>query len=485
MPDTNPHTDLKQKTFSGFIWRLAERVCAQVVTFVVTVILARILMPEEFGLIAIVNVFVAVADVLITSVFSVALIQKKEADDVDFSSAFYASLLMAVVLYVIVFFCAPLISRLYKNDLLTLIIRVTGIKFFISAVNSVQQAFVSRKMIFKKFFFATFFGTVVSGVVGIALALKGAGLWALVAQLLTNPFIDTIILFITVRWYPKFLFSFERLKSLFNYGWKIMCSYLAGTFFNRLSSLVIGARYSASQLGYYNRGESLPNLVTNNISATLESVLFPAISKYQDDREKMKSSVRRSVSLANYVLMPLLFGLAAVADHFVLLLFGEKWSMAIPFVQIFCLQGITLLLSNINLLVIKACGRSDILLGIEFIKKPVLFAVVILAARVSPIFLALCVAIYAYFALFVDAFPNKKLINYSFWEQLCDVKYSFLMSAIMGAAVWGLGKIPLGNLIVLPLQIICGIFIYVCLSLIFKNKDFYYLKDLLKEKFKK
>lgn len=482
MSDTSP--TLKQKTFSGFIWRLAERVCAQVVTFVVTVVLARILMPQEFGLVAIVNAFILVADAFITTGFSTALIQKKEADEIDFSSAFYASLLMAGVLYAVVFFCAPLISRLYKNDLLTIIIRVTGIKFFISAVNSVQQAYVSRKMIFRKFFFATFFGTVVSGVVGIALALKGAGVWALVVQILTNPFIDTIILFITVRWHPQLLFSLERLKSLFNYGWKIMCSYLAGTFFNRLSSLVIGARYSASQLGYYNRGESLPNLVTSNISSTLESVLFPAISKYQDDREKMKSSVRRSVSLANYVLMPLLFGLAAVADHLVLVLFGEKWSMAIPYVQIFCLQGITLLLSNINLQVIKACGRSDILLGIEFIKKPVLFAVVILAARVSPIFLALCVAIYAYFALFVDAFPNKKLINYSFWEQLCDVKYSFLMSAIMGAAVWGFGKISLGDLIVLPLQIICGIFVYVCLSLIFKNKDFYYLKDLLKEKVK-
>ncbi|MCR4900025.1 MAG: lipopolysaccharide biosynthesis protein [Treponema sp.] len=464
---------------------MLERICAQAVTFIVTVVLARLLMPEEFGLIAIVNVFVAVVDILITSGFSIALIQKKEADELDFSTAFYASLVLATLLYAAVFFAAPLITGLYKNELLTPVIRVTGIKFFISSVNCVQQAYVSRQMIFRKFFFATFFGTFVSGIVGIALAFKGAGVWALVAQLLTNPFIDTIILFITVSWRPRLCFSFDRLKALFNYGWKIMCSYLAGTFFNRLSNLVVGARYSPTKLGYYNQGERLPGLVTGSITSTLESVLFPAISKYQDDREKMKASVRRSVSLGNYLLMPMLFGLAAVAPRLVPLLFGQKWELSIPYVQIFCIQGITLLLSSINLQIIKACGRSDILLGIEFIKKPVLLAVVILAARVSPLFLALCVALYAYFALFVDAFPNRRLINYSFWQQLWDVKASFFMSAIMGAAVWALGKINMPDIFVLLMQIFAGILFYLILSFLFKNKDFYYIINLLKEKFTK
>nr|MCR4900394.1 oligosaccharide flippase family protein [Treponema sp.] len=222
MQNSTSHESLKNITVSGFFWRMLERICAQAVTFIVTVVLARLLMPEEFGLIAIVNVFVAVVDVLITSGFSIALIQKKEADELDFSTAFYASLVLAAVLYAIFFFCAPWIAGLYKNQLLISLIRVMGIKFFISAVNCVQQAYVSRLMIFRKFFFATFFGTFVSGIVGIALAFKGAGVWALVAQLLTNPFIDTIILFITVSWRPRLCFSFDRLKALFNYGWKIM-----------------------------------------------------------------------------------------------------------------------------------------------------------------------------------------------------------------------------------------------------------------------
>lgn len=482
---SDSQNNLKQKTFSGFIWRLLERICAQAVTFVVTVVLARILMPQEFGIIAIVNVFIAIADILITSVFSVALIQKKEADEVDFSSAFFAGLVLAAFLYAVVFFCAPLISRLYKNELLTAIIRVCGIKFFISAVNSVQQAYVSRRMIFKKFFFATLLGTIVSSAVGIALAVNGAGVWALVAQVLTNPFIDTIILLISVGWRPHFCFSFERLKALFNYGWKIMCSYLAGTLFGRLSSLMIGARYSAEDLAYYNRGESLPCLVTSNISSTLESVLFPAISTLQDDIEKLKAAVRRSVSLANYVLMPMLFGLAAVAPGLVNVLFTQKWAFAIPFVQFFCLQELTRLLSNINLQVIKACGRSDTLLKIEFIKKPVFLLVIIFTVRVSPLCVAIGSAIYAFFAMAVDAFPSKKLINYSLWQQLSDVKNSFFMSAVMGGAVWALGLLNLSAGLVLVLQILAGIIIYVLLSLLFKNQDFYYIKNLIAEKFKK
>ena len=476
-------TTLKQQTFSGFIWRLAERLCAQVVSFVITVVLARILMPSEYGVVAIVNAFIVIADVLISSSFSIALIQKKEADELDFSTAFYASLVMAALLYALLFFCAPLISRFYKNESLVLLFRIMGLKFFISAVNSVQQAYVSRQMIFRKFFFATLSGTVLSGVAGIVLALNGAGVWALVVQLLTNPFIDTIILFITVRWHPRFLFSFERLKSLFDYGWKIMLSYLAGTLFHRLNSLVVGKKYSAADLAYYNRGESLPKLVTSSISSTIESVLFPAISKVQDDRQKMKTAVRRAVSLGSFIIMPMLFGFAAVSARLIVLLFTQKWAPAIPFVQIVCLEELTTLLSNINLQSIKACGRSDTLLKIEFIKKPVFLVVIILAARVSPICLALSTAIYSFFALFIDSIPNKKLIDYSFFEQLCDVKNSFFMSAIMGAAVWGLGKIALADVIVLPLQIVLGVGVYTGLCVIFKNPDFYYLKALLKERF--
>lgn len=471
-------SEIKQKTVSGFFWRLGERLCAQVVTFSVTVVLARILVPEEYGLVAIVNVFIAIADVLITGGLSTSLIQKKEADETDFSTIFYASLVLALILYVILFVAAPLISKLYKNDLLISVLRIMGIKFFISAVNSVQQAYVARKMIFKKFFFATIIGTIVSAVVGITLALQGAGVWALVAQSLVNPFIDTIILFITVKWYPHFLFSIERLKGLFGYGWKVMCANLSGTIFGKLKSLIIGARYSPSDLAYYNRGESLPVLVTSNITATLESVLFPAIAKFQDDKEKLKASVRRSMSLGSYILMPLLFGLAAVADKLVILLFTDKWKLAIPFVQIICMNELTELLNSVNLQAIKAVGRSDVLLLLEFIKKPIFLLIVFMTARISPVCMAIGGAVYGLIALFINSFPNKKFLNYSFWEQICDVRSSFVMSLLMGCSVWLLGKINLQDWLVLIMQIVAGVLLYGLLSLIFKNKDFLYLKQM-------
>lgn len=273
-------SEIKTKTISGFFWRLSERICAQVVTFVVTVVLARILLPEDYGTIALVNVFIAIIDSLITGGLSSSLIQKEDADSLDFSSMFYSSLLMALVLYIALFAFSPLIAKLYKNDDFVLIFRVMGIKFFITAINSVQQAYVARKMIFKKFFFATIIGTVISAIVGIAMALKGFGVWALVAQQIVNPAIDTVVLFIAVEWRPKLEFFFMRFKILFSYGWKIMGASLSGTFFGKLKNLIIGAKYTSSDLAYYNRGESLPILVTNNITATLESVLFPAISKF-------------------------------------------------------------------------------------------------------------------------------------------------------------------------------------------------------------
>lgn len=479
---TQSTSEIKQKTISGFFWRFGERICAQVVTFIVNVVLARILMPDHYGIIAIVNVFIAIADSLITGGLGSALIQKKDSDEMDFSTIFCAGLVLAFVLYGILFFSCPLISKLYKNDLLTSVLRVMGIRLFISSINSVQQAYVARKMIFKKFFFATIIGTIISAIVGIVMALKGFGVWALVAQQLVNPIIDTIVLFITVEWRPKFEFSFERFKSLFSFGWKIMGANLSGTFFSRLKNLIIGAKYTSSDLAFYNRGESLPVLVTSNITATLESVLFPAISKFQDEKEKLKASVRRSMAVGSYVLLPLLFGLAATADKIVLILFSEKWKEAIPFVQIICFQEMTELLTSINLQAIKAVGRSDIVLKLKFIKKPVYLLIIIACVQISPLFMSVGAAIYGIIAFFINSFPNKKILSYSFFEQLNDIKESFFLSLIMGVGVYFFGKIKINIYISLFLQICLGVGIYIFLSWIFKNESFGYLLKFVKDR---
>lgn len=482
MPESETTAEIKQKTVSGFAWRLTERICAQVVTFSVTVVLARILTPEDYGIVAIVNVFVAVFDVLVSGGLSSALIQKKNADETDFSTIFYANFVMSAILYVLLFFVSPLVARIYKNNLLTPVLRVMGIKLFVSAINSVQQVYVARRMIFKKFFFATLLGTVCSATVGIYMALKGFGVWALVMQIITNPFIDTIVLFITVDWHPRWMFNKESLKSLFGYGWKVTSTSFSGILFGKLKNLIVGAKYTASDLAYYNRGESLPVLITSNITTTLESVLFPAISKFQDDKLKLKSAVRRSMSLGSYVLMPLLFGLAAVSDKITLILFTEKWASSVPFVQIVCFQELTELLNSVNLQAIKAVRRADILLKLEFIKKPIYLLIIILCVQISPLFMAIGATVYGLIALIINSFPNKHLLDYSFLEQLNDAKDSFFMSVVMGAVVFAVGKIKINMFLVLVVQIAVGFFLYTLMSVLFKNTNFYYLKTLFKDR---
>ncbi|MBR1404379.1 MAG: lipopolysaccharide biosynthesis protein [Treponema sp.] len=479
MTEIESSSDIKQKTVSGFFWRLGERLSAQVVTFAVTVVLARLLMPEDYGIVAIVNVFIAIADVLITGGLSTALIQKKDADETDFSTIFYVSVLLSAFLYALMFFTAPVIARLYKNALLTTVLRVMGIKFFISAVNSVQQAYVARKMIFRKFFFATLLGTVVSAVVGIVLALKGFGVWALVAQLLTNPFIDTIVLFITVRWHPRFLFSVERLKSLFGYGWKLSLASLAGTFFDKLRQLLIGTRYSASDLAFYNRGESLPYLVTTNITATLESVLFPAMSKFQNDREKLKGAMRHSIRGGSYVLSPLLVGFAAVSDKVVLILYGEKWENAVPFAALLSLSMIPSIVSSINIQAIKAAGRSDTVLMLEFIKKPLFVLIVLACIFISPLAMSWGALVYGIVSCAINFFPNIRLLGYSAWEQCTDVFGNILLSLAMGVPVYFIGKLPLNIFLTFAVQVISGVLIYVLLSALLRVPNFYEIKAML------
>lgn len=461
---------------------MAERICAQAVTFVVTVVLARILLPENYGTIALVNVFIAIIDSLITGGLSASLVQKENADETDFSSMFYASLFMAFVLYFALFFVSPFISKLYKNDEFTLIFRVMGIKFFITAINSVQQAYVARKMIFKKFFFATLIGTIISAAVGIVMALKGFGVWALVAQILINPVIDTIVLFITVEWRPKLAFSFARFKSLFSYGWKLAAASLLGSFFEKLRQLVIGVKYSASDLAFYNRGEALPVLVSNNVNATLESVLFPALSNFQNDKIRLKNAVRHSIKLGSYVLSPLLLGLAVVSDKVVLILYGEKWKKAIPFVSILCLSNIPSIISSINMQAIKATGRSDIVLALEFIKKPLFLLTIIICMFISPIAMAWGAAIYGFVACFINYFPNRKLLGYTFWEQVSDLFSNVLLAFLMSVPIYFVGKLPLNIIFVFVLQVFCGVALYILLSLIFKVQSFYEIKEMLKEK---
>ena len=477
------YQSLTNKTLSSIIWKFSERISAQLVTAIVGIVLARILMPEDYGIVAIVNIVITICNVFVSSGFGIALIQKKDADEVDFSSVFFANIAISIVLYVIVFFTAPYIAKFYKNDLLTPILRVMGIRLPIAAINSVQQAYVSRKMQFRKFFVATLFGTIISGVVGIVMAYKGFGVWALVAQYLTNVCIDTIVLWFVVKWRPLLKMSWKKLKSLLSYGWKMLASGLLDTGYNELRSLIIGKKYSSEDLAYYDQGKKYPSLIATNINSSLNSVLLSAMSKVQDDKEKVKQATRKSIQISSYLLLPCMVGFACVAEQFVHVVLTDKWLDVVPFLMMMCFVYAFHPIHTANLTALQAIGRSDLFLALEIAKKIIGLVSILISMWFGVFWIAFSSMLMTMISSIINAFPNRKLLNYNYWEQIKDLLPNLAISAIMGGIVYAMNFIPINEILLLILQIITGIVIYIALSAITKNFGFHFILGYVKKIF--
>lgn len=473
--------NIKKKTITSLIWRFFERTGAQGVSFIVSIVLARLLAPEAYGIIALITVITSILQVFVDAGMGSALIQKKDADDVDFSSVFIFNMIMCIVLYFLLFFLAPSISAFYNNESLTPMIRVMGIILIISGLKNVQQAYVSIKLQFKRFFFATLGGTIGAAIVGIFMAYRGFGAWALIAQNLFNTTVDTIILWITVRWRPKRMFSFSRLKKLINYGWKLLAASLINTIYVNLRSLIIGKMYTAEDLAYYNKGGSFPSLVVSNINSSIDSVLLPTLSSFQDDKERIKSITRRSIVISSYIMWPMMIGLVTVAKPLIQFLLTDKWLMAVPFLQIICIQYGLDPFSTANLNAIKAIGRSDILLKMEIFKKILSIIILLSSIKYGVKAIALSGLIYGIIATIINAFPNKKLLNYSYIEQMKDVLPYILLSCIMGAIIFPIELLPIPNIIILLLQVTIGGLVYWGVSAKFKLEPYIYIINVAKE----
>lgn len=472
--------DEKQVVISNLIWRFFERTGAQLVAFFVSIIIARILDPSAYGTVALITVFIVILQVFVDSGLGNALIQKKDADDLDFSTVFYANVLFCTVLYIIIFFASPLIATFYENEELIPYIRVLGITVLISGVKNVQQAYVSRNMLFKKFFFSTIGGTLVAGIVGIIMALNNFGVWALVFQQVINLLIDTIILWITVKWRPKKKFSFIRLKTLFSYGWKLLVSSLIDTIYKELRQLIIGKVYTSSDLAYYNQGEKLPHLIVININASIDSVLLPIMSNVQDDRQHVKSMTRRSIIVSTYIMAPLMLGLAAVSKPLISVLLTEKWLFSVPYLRIFCITYMFYPIHTANLNAIKAMGRSDLFLKLEVLKVIVAMIALISTMWISVEAMAYSLLVVSLASQIINSWPNKKLLNYSYIEQLKDIFPSILLATIMAVCVYFVEKTGLTCYLILFLQIFIGIIIYIVGSYIIKLDGFNYLFEIAK-----
>ena len=485
MEEENEIQTLKNKTISGLFWRFGERITAQIISFVVSVVLARILLPEQYGIVAIVTIFINLANVFVTSGLGTSLVQKKDADELDFSTMFWASIALSLVLYAIIFIISPIVAKIYNNELLTIVLRVMGLKIPIAAINSIQQAYVQRKMIFKKFFFSTIIGTIISAFVGIGMALKGCGVWALVGQYLTNSVIDTCVLWITVKWKPHFMFSRQRFKTLFSYGWKIMMASFIGTVFDQLRGLIIGARYSSADLAYNNKGEQIPSLLSTNINSTMESVLFSSISKVQDDKAKVQSAMRRLMKISSFVIMPLLFGISAVANSLITILLTDKWSACVPYLRVVCIQQCFGILNTVNMQAIKAIGKSDTTLKLEFVKKPIYLAILLIMMNISPLSICIGNAAYSIITLFINSRPNKKYLNYGLKEQISDIFVYFIISLLMEIIVIAVGMLNINVYLLIILQVFVGMIFYIGVSIILKLDSLQYILENIKNVLKR
>lgn len=469
-----------KKVLSGLFWRYGERMCAQGVQFVVSVILARLLTPESYGYVGLVTVFISIATVFVQSGFGNALIQKKDATQKDFSSVFYFNIAFSLLLFLALQLIAPVIASFYDaGELLTPVIRILSFSVILAGINNVQQAFVSRKMIFKKFFYATLLGTICSAFAGIIAAYHGLGVWALVIQQLTNQAIDTIILWITVRWRPSCEISLHSLKTLFTFGWKLLFSNLIDTLYNNIYSLIIGKYYNSAALGYYNRGKNIPNLVITNVNSSIQSVLFPAYAKEQDNLTRVKQMVSRSIKVSTFLIFPCMAGLAAIAHSLTVVLLTEKWEPCVIFMQYCCFIYAFWPIHTSNLQAISAIGRSDIYLRLEVIKKIlgiiILFCTLPFGLEVMMIGRCLNTII----ASILNAFPNQKLFQYSFKEQVRDILPNALLSIVMGLSISFINYLNISSIFKLCIQIPGGILVYIICAKLFNVESYQYLLNTM------
>ena len=470
----------KNTVIKSLIWKLLERGGTQGVQFVIQIILARLLCPEDYGILAILLAFIAVANVFVQSGLNTALIQKKDADQIDFSSVFWISLFIASVLYVILFITSPLIASFYSSSSLIPVLRVISITLFFGALNSVQNAFVSKNMLFKRFFYSSTGGALGSGIIGIVLAYKGFGIWALVFQHLLNNALISVILWFTLKWRPSFVFSFKKTKVLFSFGWKLLGSALLDTGYRQLYNLVIGKAFTSDQLGYFSRGEQFPQIIAVNIDGSIQSVMLPTLSAVNDNPVEVKNIARKSISVSSFILMPCMFGMASVAENMVRLLLTDKWLPCVPFIQMSCIAFSFYPIHTANLTAINALGRSDIFLKLEIIKKIV--GVIILAVTLpfGLLWMAAGRVLTSLLCTLINAFPNKKLLQYSYFEQIKDIFPSVLLSIAMAAVVFFIGKLPLPVIAVFFIQLCSGILLYILLAKISRIKVYNYFIQTLK-----
>ena len=473
---------LKDKTVKGLGWSAVDNAARYGMQFVIGIVLARLLSPDDYGLLGLVGIVTVLCTALVNGGFTTALIRKKDATDDDYNTVFICNLAMSVLLYGVTFLCAPLIAGFFEREELIPLVRVSSLGLIIGALGMVQQTRLTKRIDFKTQTKITLVATAVSGVVGIGMALAGFGVWALVGQQLTSQIISTILLYIYNRWLPCLRFSIESFHELFGFGWKMMVSILLDAVWKELYQVVVGKFYNPATLGQYTRAKHYANLFSQNLTAVMERVTYPVLSSIQDEKERMVSAYRRMIRTSMFITTVALFSLGAVSEPLIYCMIGPKWHEASTYLPLICITYSLYPLHAINLNMLQVQGRSDLFLGLEVIKKIITLAPLFIGAFIGIIPMLLTNMVVGIIAYFLNSHYSGRLLGYSSWMQLRDIAPSYALAIAIALPVWFLKFLPLSYWIVLPMQIAVGATVFFACCKLFKMNEYKEIIDILKKR---
>lgn len=470
---------LKDKTIKGVAWSGIDNVIQFGVTFVVSIVLARLLTPDDYGLIGIITIFTAICTVIINSGFTTALIRKKDATDEDYNTAFIVNIVLSLALYVAIFFCSPLIADFFHREELVALTQVSSLGMIIGALALVQQTILTKRIDFKSQAKITIIASISSGIIGIVMALMGFGVWSLVAQVLSSQILRTVCLWVVNKWMPKLQFSTNSFHYLFGFGWKMMASGLLDTIWKELYQVVVGKFYSPATLGQYTRAKQFSALFSSNLTAVIQRVTYPVLSDMQDDKERLVSAYRRIIKVTMFVAAVSMFSMGAVSEPLIYCLIGPQWHEAATYLPLICISMSLYPLHAINLNMLQVQGRSDLFLGLEVIKKSIALAPLSIGALVGIMPMLWINIIIGIICFFLNSYYSGKFIGYSSWMQIKDITPSFTIAIIIALLVYFLKYLPASSWLILPLQIIVGIIAFFLISEKMKLTEYFELKRIV------
>ncbi len=469
---------LASRTIKGVSWSFVDSISSQGITFLVGLILARLLTPDDYGLIGIITIFISVFNSIVDSGFSNALIRKNDATDKDYNTVFVSNMVISLILCLILYFCSSLIADFFGRPQLDALLKVMSCIVIINAFAIIQRTLLVKRIDFKTQTKISLISSITSGVIGVVMAFKGLGVWAIVGQQISRQLLNTIFLWVYAKWYPKLQFSLESFKELFGFGWKLLVSGLIDTVWREIYQVVIGKCYSPATLGQYTRAQQFGSIFSLNLNAVIQRVSYPVLSSIQDDRVRLKAGYKRIIKITMLVTFTLMLGMAGAAEPMVRALVGDQWLEAVPFLQIICFQMMLYPLHCLNLNMLQVQGRSDLFLRLEIIKKCIALIPILLGIFINIYWMLIGSVITGFLAYYLNAYYSGPAIDYAIKEQIKDILPSFCVAMSMALVIYAMSYIPISSFLLFPLQILAGAVITVALCKIVKLPEYMEIESI-------